>query len=121
MSSVLTFSRPPARAGSPTVYLLHSPSTRRTYTGTTTDLARRLRQHNGTCAGGAKATRAGRPWTCVGYVHGFATYGDALAFECAWKKRGGRARPRGVDTVTWRMQVGRTMVSGHAGQFDPRK
>jgi putative endonuclease len=35
------------------------------YTGITKDIIRRVRQHNGDLAGGAKATRAGRPWTLV--------------------------------------------------------
>ncbi len=44
-----------------TLYLLVSASGR-TYAGITTDLARRLAQHNGAAPGGARATRAGRPW-----------------------------------------------------------
>ncbi|TGG91322.1 GIY-YIG nuclease family protein [Natronospirillum operosum] len=39
------------------------------YTGITTDLARRLRQHNGELAGGARYTRSRRPvhlaWCCT--------------------------------------------------------
>jgi predicted GIY-YIG superfamily endonuclease len=37
----------------------------RLYTGVTTDLSRRLREHNGRRRGGAKATRAGRPWRVI--------------------------------------------------------
>ena len=37
-------------------------SSGRTYTGITTDLSRRLRQHNGELRGGARATRHGGPW-----------------------------------------------------------
>jgi predicted GIY-YIG superfamily endonuclease len=33
------------------------------YVGCTTDYHRRLRQHNGEIAGGAKSTRSGRPWS----------------------------------------------------------
>ena len=33
----------------------------------------RLRQHNGELAGGAKAARAGRPWSLVCTVWGFGT------------------------------------------------
>jgi predicted GIY-YIG superfamily endonuclease len=73
-------------------YLLNSPSSGRTYTGITTDLPRRLRQHNGTLAGGAKATRGNRPWVCVATVDGFATKGAALRFESAWKRQRVRNR-----------------------------
>ena len=44
------------------LYLLRSTATRRSYVGITTDRERRLAQHNGEQPGGAKSTRAGRPW-----------------------------------------------------------
>ena len=44
------------------LYLLRSTAGRRTYVGITTQLDRRLDQHNGGQPGGAKSTRAGRPW-----------------------------------------------------------
>lgn len=43
-------------------YVLYSESTGLTYTGTTTNLHRRMRQHNGELIGGARATFRGRPW-----------------------------------------------------------
>ena len=46
-------------------YLLRSFTRSRAYTGITTDLSRRLRQHNGELRGGAKATRTGGPWQVV--------------------------------------------------------
>ena len=46
------------------LYLLVN-ATGRFYTGVTTDVGRRIRQHNGELTGGAKATRMGRPWRCV--------------------------------------------------------
>lgn len=46
-------------------YVLRSFSGLRTYTGITTDLSRRLRQHNGEIRGGAKATRSGGPWNVL--------------------------------------------------------
>jgi len=39
--------------------------------GITTNLSRRLRQHNGAVVGGAKATRIGRPWKIGLTVEGF--------------------------------------------------
>ena len=46
------------------VYIIQS-ATGRLYTGITVEIVRRVRQHNGDLAGGAKATRAGRPWELV--------------------------------------------------------
>lgn len=61
-------------------YLNHS------YIGITTDLKRRLRQHNGELSGGAKNTRAKRPYKILSYVSGFETKGDALKCEIKIKK-----------------------------------
>ena len=77
------------------VYVLQTTTTPsvRSYVGITKDLARRLTQHNGAIAGGAKATRAGRPW-----VVAFATphrydRATALRLEAQTKRRRGlRAR-----------------------------
>lgn len=64
----------------------------RTYVGVTTDVARRLRQHNGELRGGARSTRAGRPWR-IGVVRGpFATRGEAQVVEHALRKLRGPAR-----------------------------
>ncbi len=58
----------------------------RTYIGATVDVDRRLQQHNGQRAGGAKATST-RPggWYRVCYVTGFKDNHDALSFEWHWK------------------------------------
>lgn len=55
------------------------------YTGITTDVARRLDEHNGAVAGGARYTRARRP---VVLVHSEAVEGRAAAAsrEAAIKK-----------------------------------
>lgn len=55
------------------------------YTGVTTDLIRRERQHNGELSGGAKYTRSRRPITIVRYIH-FDSYADALSEERRIKK-----------------------------------
>ena len=57
----------------------------KTYIGVTPDLSRRLRQHNGEFAGGAKAT-AGRLWERIGHVTGFPDHRAALQFEWRWKQ-----------------------------------
>ena len=51
------------------------------YTGVTTDLQRRLAQHNGECAGGARYTRSRRPvmliWQEAGHDRGSAQRREA--------------------------------------------
>jgi putative endonuclease len=73
------------------VYVLYSARSRRSYVGVTTDPERRLGQHNGSTRGGARSTRAGRPWRRV-VLHGpLATRGEALRLERAIKRRRGLA------------------------------
>lgn len=71
--------------------MLVAASGRRTYVGIALDVDRRLAQHNGASRGGARSTRAGRPWR-VGTVYGpFPDRGAALRAERAVKHlRGGR-------------------------------
>lgn len=74
------------------VYVLVSVARQRTYVGISTDPERRLRQHNGERPGGARSTRAGRPWERA-RLHGpFETRGEALRIERALKRRRGEAR-----------------------------
>lgn len=51
-----------------------------TYTGITTDLNRRLRQHNGEITGGAKATRSKGPYVVYHHIDKL-TKSDALVME----------------------------------------
>lgn len=67
------------------VYILENVTKTRLYTGATPDVARRCQQHNGMGDGGAKATRAGRPWVVV-KVFGPYSKGDALRQEARVKK-----------------------------------
>ncbi len=55
------------------------------YTGQTTDLDRRLAQHNGEKPGGAKFTRGRGPWRLV-HVEEFEDVGEALKRERAIKR-----------------------------------
>jgi len=55
-----------------------------TYVGFSTDVDRRLRQHNREIQGGAKATQ-GRTWKRICTVAGFPTKQSALQFEWKWK------------------------------------
>lgn len=70
--------------------------TPRTYVGISTDVARRLRQHNGELVGGATSTRLARGhsgvWVLHGFVTGFPDRSIATRFESAVKK----ARPLAV-------------------------
>ena len=71
------------------VYLLVSTNGA-TYVGSTIDLERRLRQHNGDIKGGAKRTThlvsSGEKWERKCYVSGFPTWNSALQFEWRWKQ-----------------------------------
>ncbi len=74
------------------VYVLLSVNGRRTYVGITTDPERRTAQHNGTQPGGAKATRAGRPWHIAAIYGPYASRGEAQRIERQVKKRRGMLR-----------------------------
>jgi predicted GIY-YIG superfamily endonuclease len=52
-----------------------------TYIGVTNNAERRLAQHNGLRAGGARYTRSKGPWHAVFHVCGFLTRGHALQLE----------------------------------------
>lgn len=73
----------------PVTYVLRSGA--RTYVGATVDLRRRLRQHNGQLAGGARRTR-GRQWEVHFFVEHFEDFRAALSFEWHLKHAGRRAR-----------------------------
>lgn len=55
----------------------------KTYNGSTNDLKRRLRQHNGQIGGGAKATANKGPWEFYAVLTGFENHNEALS--CEWK------------------------------------
>jgi predicted GIY-YIG superfamily endonuclease len=72
------------------VYLLSSQEGGQTYVGATTDLDRRLRQHNSELSGGARYTTSksfGHPsyWKRILHVDGFRDKIEALQFEWAFK------------------------------------
>ena len=74
------------------VYVLVSDASDRTYVGSTVDPARRLHEHNGRLKGGAKSTRAGRPWR-VGRLHGpYGSRSEAQQVEAEVKKVRGLKR-----------------------------
>lgn len=76
------------------VYVLLSESGS-SYVGVTTEPQRRLEQHNGSRPGGAKSTRAGRPWALEKVWDGFTSRGEAQKAEYQVKKLKGKER------LTW--------------------
>lgn len=56
----------------------------KSYVGATVNLDKRLKQHNGLLAGGAKYTK-GRIWKRLCHVNGFNNWNEALKFEWRWK------------------------------------
>jgi structure-specific endonuclease subunit SLX1 len=68
-------------------YLLESLDGKRTYVGSTNNLSRRIRQHNGLIKGGAKYTTAYKSvgWKIICFVKGFQTKSKCLSFEWHWK------------------------------------
>lgn len=71
-----------------TIYLLWHPIYERTYIGITTDLKRRLRQHNKEIVGGAKSTVRWAPnWTVYCKLEGFENRSVAMRWEKLLKLR----------------------------------
>nr|WP_255216722.1 GIY-YIG nuclease family protein [Pseudenhygromyxa sp. WMMC2535] len=71
--------------------MLRSTQAERTYVGISVDVDRRLCQHNGELPGGARSTRAGRPWA-VARRWGPFEHGQAARLERALKRRRGALR-----------------------------
>lgn len=80
------------------VYVLVSGPQGETYVGITTDLDRRLEQHNGERPGGAKRTTRGRPWEVGASFGPFETRSEAQQVEYEVKKRRGLDRLGHVPT-----------------------
>lgn len=76
-----------------------------TYNGSTNNLFRRLRQHNGEIVGGAKATRNKGPWTYIAIWEGFQSHREALS--CEWRIKhptNSRKRPSKYNGVKGRIK-----------------
>ncbi|GFP84274.1 structure-specific endonuclease subunit slx1 [Phtheirospermum japonicum] len=81
-----------------TVYLILSLNPPiKTYVGVTNNFSNRLKQHNGELKGGAKASRAGRPWICACLIQGFINKSKAYEFESKWKSIS-RKLPRKISS-----------------------
>lgn len=76
-----------------------------TYNGSTNNLVRRLRQHNGEIVGGAKATRGKGPWVFIAIWEGFQSHREALS--CEWRIKhptNTRKRPSRYNGVKGRIK-----------------
>ena len=74
------------------VYVLKAGSGSYSYVGVTTDMERRLRQHNGHVAGGARCTRARRPWSLASRTPCAYTRSAAQQLEHVVKRARGLER-----------------------------
>jgi predicted GIY-YIG superfamily endonuclease len=75
-------------------YILRNASSN-TYNGSTNNMVRRLRQHDGAIVGGAKATRGKGPWEVYAFLTGFKDNMYHNALQCEWKiKYPDNKRPR---------------------------
>jgi predicted GIY-YIG superfamily endonuclease len=76
-----------------------------TYNGSTNNLVRRLRQHNGEIVGGAKATKGKGPWVYIAIWEGFCSKCEALS--CEWRIKhptNTRKRPSQYNGVNGRIK-----------------
>lgn len=79
------------------VYLLQSGSNeKKTYVGATNNLKRRLAQHNGHLKGGARYTKAYRPWAFHA-VFALDNRHDALSLE--WKSKHRKVKSDGAGVA----------------------
>jgi len=76
----------------------------RTYVGSTNDLVKRLREHNGIIKGGARATSTNKPWKVAMVVYGFTSWSATLRFEFFTKMKHSlaaykKATDQGSDSI----------------------
>jgi putative endonuclease len=89
---VATSTEDPASSDPWHVYVLQSQARPVTYVGISKDVSARLAQHNGETKGGAKSTRAARPWSLARTLGPFETRGEAQSVEYALKQKPPRER-----------------------------
>lgn len=86
-------------------YLLKSLNSNCTYVGSTTNLKRRIRQHNGEIKGGAKYTNKNRPWVVNLLIKGFKTKNHCLSFEWHWKNQSRKQKGNSVQKRNLALQI----------------
>lgn len=85
------------------LYILVSETKNRTYVGVTTDLQRRVRQHNGELKGGARSTRGHGPWKAVVEVPHLEKK-RAHKMEYQMHRLGRTRRPKGCSNLEKRLR-----------------
>ena len=95
MEKTTTKARAPAKGPFLCYVITDHPRRRLTYTGQTNNFARRIRQHNGEIAGGARYTKRRTAWVPLFHVTGFQTLRSVLQFERAMKRNSPCRGPRG--------------------------
>jgi len=94
----------------------------RTYNGYTTNLARRLRQHNGEICGGARATHNRGPWRYVAILTSMGWKNTSTAMKHEWTIKyptRKRPRPKHFNGVSGRLDslVYALKEMSHAGEI----
>ena len=89
------------------VYVLRSSRSKRSYVGISNAPAERLEAHNGERPGGARSTRAGRPWRIAKLYGPFADRGQASRAEYVVKKR------RGALRLSWDWRAWQELDEAH--------
>jgi predicted GIY-YIG superfamily endonuclease len=86
-------------------YLLKSENSTCTYVGSTNNLKRRIRQHNGEIKGGAKYTSKNRPWSIILFIQGFKTKNHCLSFEWHWKYQSRKQKGNPIQKRNLALQI----------------
>lgn len=76
--------------------VLLTPDRSATYGGITTDVERRLKQHNDEASGGPRSTTRRRPWVAKRTLGPFLGRTEAQVAECRIKKMRGNDRLTGT-------------------------
>ena len=77
-----------------------------TYIGATMNVEKRLQQHNGLLAGGARYTsKRPKQWYRICYVRGFSDWKHALSFEWHWKHFSRKEKEKGMTPLDRRQKA----------------
>jgi len=97
-------------------YILRSAGSNKVYIGYTMDFTRRILQHNGELAGGAKKTQKNRPWYPICVIKGFYESSAALRFEYRLQHPGRRRKAR-EDSISFTLQNLNNLINNGDGSI----
>jgi predicted GIY-YIG superfamily endonuclease len=100
-------------------YILKSLNTNRIYIGYTINFPRRIRQHNGEIAGGAKKTSKWRPWVPICIIQGFYEKSSALRFEYRLQHPS-KKKKAGENSVTFVLETLNYVINNGDGSIANR-